>query len=99
MASACLRPPQKGPPHSGSAARGGTRQQKEGEKEIIERNKKLRHFQQMTQRKEEAKTMGANSRNTKGKMRKQQDRKPKIWERGRDEKKLQKEQRQTVKEI
>lgn len=86
MASACLRPPQKGPPHSGSAARGGTRQQKEGEKEIIERNKKLRHFQQMTQRKEEAKTMGANSRNTKGKMRKQQDRKPKIWERGRDEK-------------
>lgn len=53
----------------------------------------------MTQRKEEAKTMGANSRNTKGKMRKQQDRKPKIWERGRDEKKLQEEQRQTVKEI
>lgn len=37
MASACLRPPQKGPPHSGSAARGGTRQQKEGEKEIIEK--------------------------------------------------------------
>lgn len=42
----------------------------------------------MTQRKEEPKTMGANSRNTKGKMRKQQDRKPKIWERGRDEKKI-----------
>lgn len=33
MVSTCPRPPQKGPPRSGSAARGGTTEQKEEEQE------------------------------------------------------------------